>query len=62
MSFGYATQRNITPRQLSISNINTRIPNPNTTPWVRNPAWTALPGMTAADNKFVGLHRVDVGN
>jgi surface protein len=60
MSFGYATKRNITPKQVSTSNIDTRIDN--ITPWVRNPSWTALPAMTGADNKFVGLHRVDVGN
>ena len=52
MSFGYATQKNIKPKQLTSSQ--------STTSWVRNPAWTALPAMTGADNKFVGLHRVDV--
>ena len=53
MSFGYATQRNTTQKQL------TSVPNAVTTPWVRNPSWTALPAMTGADNKFVGLHKVD---
>jgi len=62
MSFGYATQRNINRKKVSTSNINTRIPDTDTTPWVRNPSWSALPAMTGADNKFVGLHRVDVGN
>jgi surface protein len=54
MSFGYATKRNIAPKQVSTSNPSTVV-----TPWIRNPAWTALPAMTGADNKFVGLHRVD---
>ena len=54
MSFGYATKRNITPKQVSTSNFSTFV-----TPWVRNPSWTALPAMTGADNKFVGLHKVD---
>ena len=53
MSFGYATQRNTNQKLL------TSVPNGVTTPWVRNPSWTALPAMTGTDNKFVGLHRVD---
>ena len=53
MSFGHATQRNTNQKLL------TSVPNGVTTPWVRNPSWTALPAMTGTDNKFVGLHRVD---
>ena len=51
MSFGSATTRNTALA---------KIPNKPKVPWVRNPSWTALPSVTSADNKFVGLHRVDI--
>ena len=36
------------------------IPTPPTVvPWVRNPAWLALPTVLNTDNKFVGLCRID---
>ena len=50
MSFGYATKRNTALA---------KIPSKPAVPWVRNPSWTALTSVTSADNKFVGLHRVD---
>ena len=53
MSFGYASKRNTQSKRVFG---NTAL----STPWVRNPSWTALPSVTSADNKFVGLHRVDL--
>lgn len=50
MSFGSATKRNTALA---------KIPSKPAVPWIRNPSWTALPSVTSADNKFVGLHRVD---
>ena len=53
MSFGYATKRNTGLAKLSSGS------RAATTPWIRNPSWTALPSVSSGDNKFVGLHRVD---
>ena len=53
MSFGYATKRNTRLAKLSPGS------SAATTPWIRNPSWTALPSVTSGDNKFVGLHGVD---
>ena len=49
MSFGLASKRNIQSKLLSAP-----------TPYVRNPSWPVLPPVTSTDNKFVGLHKVDV--
>ena len=33
-------------------------PTVNSTPWVRNPSWLALPSVSNTEEKFVGLHAV----
>ena len=57
MSFPYSSKENIRSKTL-VS--NTRPTTSGSSAWVRNPSWLALPGITSSDNKFIGLHRIDL--
>ena len=49
--------KNISGNRVASKNFKANATN-TPTPWVRNPAWTALPSISSSDNKMVGLHAV----